>query len=124
VLVQEGRSSTAPRWPLVVAGIVLLWFVAVGWSLARPFTDHVPVAAEPPPRTTTPFVYRCGPPLGGAEVELRSGPASGEATPSRSGCAGPRSARRALAGIDLALTVVTVGALVTLVVRRRRASLA
>jgi hypothetical protein len=92
--------------------------------LSRAFTDHVPVAAEPAPLTTTPFVYRCGPPLGGAEVELRSGPAPEEARPSRPGCAGPRGARRALAGIDLALAVVTVGALVTLVVRRRRAKAA
>jgi hypothetical protein len=105
---------------LVIAGAVLVWLVAVGWSLSRPFTDHVPVAAEPPPRTTTPFVYRCGAPLGGDRVELRSGPAPGEATPSRPGCDGPRGARRALAGIDVALTVVTAGALVTLAVRRRR----
>lgn len=122
MLATDGRPPTTPRWPLVIAGVVLVWLLAAGWSLSRPFVDHVPVAAVPPPRTTTPFVYRCGPPLGSDRVELRTGPAPEEATPSRPGCEGPRDARRALAALDLALGLVVVGALGTWVVRHRRPS--
>jgi hypothetical protein len=119
---EAGPSATSSRWPIVVSVVIVAWMVAVVVTLGRPFTDHVPVAPVPPPRTTTPFVYRCAAPLGGADVELRRGPAPDEATPARRGCAAPRSTRRALAGVDLALTVIVVAALGTLAWRRRAAA--